>query len=251
MYGVIFTIVGLGIDLVGAMYIVIPDLVYGKRISKKEDKVVAEIKKQKIDPVEKYRIIKIGVILLMIGFFVQIFGYVLPPAISMVDTDVIDTSSTWITGIATALLAGATALLAGFVLWQATLQKKQTEILQKQTQLASKPKIYPRFVHCICPCGVTYIRLYNVGKGNAIDIHLKFKDVTDKLLGYQIDRYSLLTVDIETPDGLGNKRAELIDTGIWFTQDDFLFKVEGWYRDTNEEIIIADSTYKYPPRREE
>lgn len=164
---------------------------------------------------------------------------------------VTESSGTDLNGVASLITGLSTVGLVIILIWQTKNLKKQTEILQKQTQLGSRPKIFPRYVSCVCPCGVTYIRLYNVGKGNAIDIHLEFKDANDQPLGYKIDRYSLLTVDIETPDGLGNMRQELVDTGIWFTGNVFRFKIEGWYRDTNEETISANGMYQYPPKIEQ
>lgn len=150
-------------------------------------------------------------------------------------------------GLAGLITGFATVGLVFVLIWQTYNLKKQTEILQKQTQLTSTPKIFPRYVFCVCPCGLTYIRLFNVGKGNAIDIHLEFKDANNQPLGYKIDRYSLMTMDIETPDGFGNKRSEFIDTGIWFFEKKFEFKIEGWYRDTNEDEISANGKYEYPP----
>lgn len=132
----------------------------------------------------------------------------------------------------------------------------QTIALKKQTQLASRPKIFPRYLPITCEyCkrwSGTHIILHNVGKGNAIDIHLKFKDTSNgRPLGREISRYSLLTVDIETWDPHTKMyRPEFVDTEIMFPSNrkKFEYTVIGSYRDTNEDIIPAGGKYEYPPK---
>jgi hypothetical protein len=66
---------GLGVDLLGGLLIVIPELVNTRRIGKKPKE---KISLEKVTPREKYRYLKGGMILLMIGFFTQLLGNVLP-----------------------------------------------------------------------------------------------------------------------------------------------------------------------------
>jgi len=70
--------IGLGIDLLGAFCIVYPDLANRvKRIGKKGDEVIAVISSEIIGSVEKYQFLQRGVVLLIIGFIVQIIGHAL------------------------------------------------------------------------------------------------------------------------------------------------------------------------------
>lgn len=126
----------------------------------------------------------------------------------------------------------------------------QTRILSKQSRLASGPSIFPRFVFNDIDNKI-HIHLFNVGKGNAVDVHLQFKDTDGKLIGRQkIDAYALLTVETEVYNQkLDKSFPEYIDTGISFdVKDKVKFKIEGWYRDTNGDKIDATREYEYPPK---
>lgn len=125
----------------------------------------------------------------------------------------------------------------------------QTDILAKQTRLASGPAIFPRFVNEAAPSTFRRIFLYNVGKGNAVDIYLQFKDIHGIVIGRQIEAYVLLSIEtkIFNPQ-LGAEFPENIDTGIRFDEPQFEFKIEGWYRDTNGKKINATRYYEFPPR---
>ena len=73
----------------------------------------------------------------------------------------------------------------------------QTRILSKQSRLASGPSIFPRFVFNDIDNKI-HIHLFNVGKGNAVDIHLQFKDENNKPIGREkIDAYALLSIETE------------------------------------------------------
>ncbi|MDE1816882.1 MAG: hypothetical protein KGI11_10040, partial [Thaumarchaeota archaeon] len=124
----------------------------------------------------------------------------------------VDDVITWISVIATAVLAGATAVLAGYVGWQTKLQKKelgvleqqlrvagsQTEIMIKQLvqqenelKLSHRPYIYPRFVRKNENMTITNtLEIVNIGRGDAKDVHLEVKDAVDKTLG-KLDVYVL------------------------------------------------------------
>lgn len=145
-------------------------------------------------------------------------------------------------GIIAGLITGvATVGLAIILIYQ-------TKGLEKTSRLAYGPKIFPRYI--VDDSGLTHIYLYNVGKGNAIDIHLKFFDMSYSPLGVgNIDRYSLASIDIQTFSPLTNTwRPEFVDTGITFDTPNFSYKISGWYRDTNDERIIVEHTYEYPPK---
>lgn len=136
-----------------------------------------------------------------------------------------------ITGVATAILA--------------YLLIRQTKTLEKTSLLASGPKIFPRFIHQ--NDGKTHIYLYNVGKGNAIDVHLEFWDSNDNYLAKK-DRYSLTSIDVETYNPETKEwRAEYVNPKISFHGDSYSFKVKGWYMDTNETKHVIDRVYNYPP----
>lgn len=149
--------------------------------------------------------------------------------------------------VVTGLGSGATSVLAYFLY-------RQTHDLRKQTQLASAPEIFPRYI--LTDSGRTRIYLFNVGKGNAIDIHLDFRNNDRQPLGIgHIDRYTLLTIDIPIHVAVGlPPQPESIDTGIEFIAQDFTtdnpfrYRIEGWYRDTNEDMREVSKLYEFPPR---
>ncbi len=61
--------IGLGIDLIGAFFIVLPELAKSKKFSKEPEKL-------EISPIRKYHFRKYGLVALMIGFVFQILGNV-------------------------------------------------------------------------------------------------------------------------------------------------------------------------------
>lgn len=133
----------------------------------------------------------------------------------------------------------ATLGMVGVLIWQ-------TRILAKQSRLSFGPAIYPRFIMIDKS---KHIHLFNVGKGNAVDIHLQFKDANGNSIGKQIESYVLINMETKTDNPkLGQAYSEYIDTGIIFSEETFRFKVEGWYRDTNGDKINATREYEYPPK---
>jgi len=144
-------------------------------------------------------------------------------------------TASFVTGIATIILA--------------IILIKQTITLQNTSKLASGPKIFPRYIQDQMD-GKIHIYLYNVGKGNAIDIQLELKDLENNSIGHgTISRYSLTNIDVQTFSPLdGSWRPEFADTGVSFDDERFSYRITGYYRDTNEKIIRINQVYEYPPK---
>jgi len=159
--------------------------------------------------------------------------------------------STWITGIATAILAGATAILSYSVFRQTKLQKKELSVLEGQftqmsvqvallksqlevqiqeLQLSHRPYIYVRF----SDKPQIILHIVNIGNGHAKDVHLEIQDFDGKALRDPINVYALRSGD-------GYDTGVILSVGM-------KFRLRGGYSDFTEATYRIDKTFEYPPK---
>lgn len=158
---------------------------------------------------------------------------------------------TWISVIATAVLAGATAVLARSVWRQTKLQKTELDVLNGQLtqmslqatflkeqlgvqiqelQLSHRPFIYVRFTDK----PQIILQVVNIGNGHAKDVHLEIQDFDGNPLREPIGVYAL-------------RSGEGYDTGVVLSAG-MKFRLRGGYSDFTEATYRIDRTFEYPPK---